>query len=536
MPKKSQPKRSRGSPVRYRQLSLLDHFPSSSPPSAPKTTLKLKTKPQRVQPESDISRNSRAGVKTSVQKSRQHKRSLTISSGEESNSSDAARIKFEARSSTSQSNAGGSSDLEDITEPGPSSQNRPSKRRRVVNSEGESDEESIIEFKSSRRPLKRTQQSITVHDSESDSDSKAPKRTKGRLVKGTRPSPDEEADDVLDGIDKEKIIGARLRGQSTKKSKFMKNLEKLRMKKRGQATSESEQEDSEDDRPIPGSRPGQIGDSSNESSDDDERNDGIDDFIVDDGDERTASLPAIFSMNTHQDLVHHFKIVCQYYVHLVVTSEAARSKMADRLVNDEYFSVPLTITRQKLSDVRDSIVSSVWRPAYKKALQTYPEFDLTDLDFAIPQCDACHLGGRLSKFVGRLGGAPYDRKTFKAVDHEISSDESDSTTRAGAPEFNLGRFCAQRTKAFHELCHWEYELFHGIVREVGELSVAGRGFVRIAFAGGITPPDDVSDADQVMDWLDQRGIINEEWLKVKHSMSRATNLEADVKRGKEDDF
>lgn len=80
---------------------------------------------------------------------------------------------------------------------------------------------------------------------------------------------------------------------------------------------------------------------------------------------------------------------------------------------DEYFSVPLTVTRRKLTDLRDSIASSVWRPAYKKALQKFPEFNLNMLDFAIPQCDACHLGGRMSKFVARLRGSPYDKNTFE---------------------------------------------------------------------------------------------------------------------------
>lgn len=73
------------------------------------------------------------------------------------------------------------------------------------------------------------------------------------------------------------------------------------------------------------------------------------------------------------------------------------------------------------------------------------------------------------------------------------------------------------------------------MNEVEELENAGRGFVKVAYAGGAEPPDDISDADQVMEWLDQRGFIGYEWQKVKDLMSRATNLEADVKRGKQDD-
>ena len=71
------------------------------------------------------------------------------------------------------------------------------------------------------------------------------------------------------------------------------------------------------------------------------------------------------------------------------------------------------MARRKLGDICDSVASSVWRPSFIKALQTFPDFELTTLDFTIPQCDACHLGGRLSKFVGRLNGTPYDHQTFE---------------------------------------------------------------------------------------------------------------------------
>jgi len=45
-----------------------------------------------------------------------------------------------------------------------------------------------------------------------------------------------------------------------------------------------------------------------------------DDFIVEDNVEGTQSinLPVAFSMNTHQDLTHHFKVICQLFVHMAV--------------------------------------------------------------------------------------------------------------------------------------------------------------------------------------------------------------------------
>lgn len=83
-------------------------------------------------------------------------------------------------------------------------------------------------------------------------------------------------------------------------------------------------------------------------------------------------------------------------------------------LEEEYLSVPLQVTRRKLSGMRDSLVaSSVWRSDFKKALETYPNFTLIRLNFAIPSCDACHLGGRSSTLLGRLGGKPYDKYDFE---------------------------------------------------------------------------------------------------------------------------
>ena len=83
---------------------------------------------------------------------------------------------------------------------------------------------------------------------------------------------------------------------------------------------------------FPGAKPDDDNQDDSADEDEGESRDDIDDFIVeDDGDDAVASLPAAFSMNSHQDLVHHFKVVCQYHVHLAVTADHARRKRANRL-------------------------------------------------------------------------------------------------------------------------------------------------------------------------------------------------------------
>ncbi|EEB98607.1 hypothetical protein MPER_01856, partial [Moniliophthora perniciosa FA553] len=179
---------------------------------------------------------------------------------------------------------------------------------------------------------------------------------------------------------------------------------------------------------------------------------------------------------------------------------------------EEYFSVPLQVMRRKLLGLRDSLVaSSVWRPRFKKALDTRPVIELLHMDYAVPGCDACHLGSRMSTYCARVLGNLYDKLGYEKSEPASSdrSDDSDNDNveeadeRKTVIEFSLGRFCARRAKVYHDLTHWEYNLFQVINDEVSSLrDSAGRKknkFVRVAFAGGKKPPEDLSDADAICD-------------------------------------
>jgi len=92
---------------------------------------------------------------------------------------------------------------------------------------------------------------------------------------------------------------------------------------------------------------------------------------------------------------------------------------------------------------------------------------------------------------------------------------------------HLGRFCAKRTQSFHEFTHWEWKLFDLLSTEVRELRSTGKtGFVKVAFARGVRPPEDLDDGDGIMDWLDERGIVAMAWTEMKQMMERARRLES----------
>lgn len=116
--------------------------------------------------------------------------------------------------------------------------------------------------------------------------------------------------------------------------------------------------------------------------------------------------------------------------------------------------------------MRDSLItSSTWQTKYKGVLEKHPVLSLMGMDFAVPGCDACNLGARMSKVIGRVSGEPYDRSTFEPIEESDPGEHSDSEQSGGESEderpkkqMHLGRFCAKRTQSFHEFTHWEVRL------------------------------------------------------------------------------
>ncbi|KAF9564621.1 hypothetical protein CPC08DRAFT_705158 [Agrocybe pediades] len=398
----------------------------------------------------------------------------------------------------------------------------------------------ISDSSSEEEPAEKSTSISTVQEDEDEDEPPVPRRRRLRrkpsVERSSDPDSTQDMADLADEVDEDKILDSRLR--TRKKSSFQANLEKLRRRKLKIQDDEdhSETEDDEcydsgevDAKPFKGAKAsidigdlfdGEQSDSGNSSA-----------FIVEDGDD-TVQLPAEFSMETHQDLSHQFKKIFQFFVHVAVQSPKKRAKfMQSQMEGEEYFSVPLQVTRRKLLGLRDSLVaSSVWRPEFKKSLERSPDFELIQLEFAVPSCDACHLGGRMSTLLGRLTGTSYNRLGFK-------KNESRKKEKENAVEFHLGRFCARRTKVYHDFSHWEYSLFNNILREIDGLRDAqsSTGFRTVAFYGGIEPPENLDDADGICEWLDQRQVVEMEWQNLKNMMESARHLELGAKRGEADE-
>lgn len=95
-------------------------------------------------------------------------------------------------------------------------------------------------------------------------------------------------------------------------------------------------------KPFAGAKPSkgiqsdeEIGDEEEEEGKDEEEED--EDWIVEDeGGEGVPELPVAFNMSSHQDLSHHFKIICQLFVHLAVRSPSRRASFIQDIKAGEH--------------------------------------------------------------------------------------------------------------------------------------------------------------------------------------------------------
>lgn len=290
--------------------------------------------------------------------------------------------------------------------------------------------------------------------------------------------------------------------------------------------------------------------------------------------------------------IQHFKIICQFFVHLALQPAEQRDFFVERvmqgmrpsiqlciplklLTDEEYFAVPLQVVRRKLDGLRDSAVtSSVWKSDFKRPLETLPNLELYMLEFAIPECDACNLGSRVSTRCAKVTGAPYDKSTYEVGSLPIyrngysrltSRFQTIAATLVPTPKptqmilkrlshLTLAGFVPGALRSsmnlitgrqvftlsiysLSVLTPLQYHLYRAITQEIDPLrqkSKRKRGFVRVAYAGGKQPPDDLDDADAVCQWLDERGIISMEWKKMQDMMESARTLEIKGKDGEDD--
>ena len=88
----------------------------------------------------------------------------------------------------------------------------------------------------------------------------------------------------------------------------------------------------------------------------------------------------------------------------------------------------------------------------------------------------------------------------------------------------------------HLLIVIQYHLYRTLSEEVdlAKQPRKRRSYDRLAYAKGLPPPEDISNPDDVMEWLDRRGTISAEWQKLRELWERASKLDASVGKREED--
>nr|XP_018266770.1 uncharacterized protein I303_00746 [Kwoniella dejecticola CBS 10117]OBR88928.1 hypothetical protein I303_00746 [Kwoniella dejecticola CBS 10117] len=347
-----------------------------------------------------------------------------------------------------------------------------------ADSDSSSDEEDFMPVKRPKKPAKVTYAVKSSHPKHraTDKDATGKGKSKSKSKRIIDPDDDngaetEEEDNMLDELQMDEPerfkSSTRLRKRPTE-TVHQRKLRKLKNKRLGIVESSTDEDHSSSNE----SDPTTSDDDGSSSSDGNELS-----FIVpDDATAVRAQLPHEFSSDSAQTPEFKFKVVFHYLVMLVM-----KGKKTFPLSHESatYFKPQLTQFRNRMDSYRDlRVASQIWRLHFKKALKKYPIFDVEELLDAEPGCDACHMGGRMSRFRVNLEGDQYNPETHQPLDSSSEESESSDSDSSGSEakkrkklpkSLLMGRFCKQRAELYHQMAHWEDTLYHRIRRYYRDL-------------------------------------------------------------------
>ncbi|KAI9139632.1 hypothetical protein BKA69DRAFT_1084224 [Paraphysoderma sedebokerense] len=188
------------------------------------------------------------------------------------------------------------------------------------------------------------------------------------------------------------------------------------------------------------------------------------DFIVeDDGDSAQVleALPAEFRRGKNKEL---FAIFIHYLICTALNPNFPKQVQSSPDLED--FLHAVHYVDDQIKSRLNLLVSAVWKPDFKHDLEAFPIFNLSPHE-PVAWCDACGMSGRYSSRRLYLSGVPYDKNTFKWRPPPLpaansGSDSETSTNHA----YDIGRYCAMRSKQYHILYHHKKSLFDSVAAEI----------------------------------------------------------------------
>ncbi|XP_028904238.1 coiled-coil domain-containing protein 82 isoform X2 [Ornithorhynchus anatinus] len=208
-----------------------------------------------------------------------------------------------------------------------------------------------------------------------------------------------------------------------------------------------------------------IGNSDSEEEDEDENS--LDDFIVEDevaDAEEVNELRKTLTSSESPFLKHHIPHL-SFNDHFVHFQRVVKAFLINTLDNT-FLSTLYDGTRQKryaqdmltslhyLDDrfvqprLENLITRSRWKAQYKERVECYPVVRVTLTSPKDATCQACGLH-RYCKFAVNLSGKLYNSRTLETDDFMLHDTQV----------LKVGCVCAERTKIYHRLKHFKYNLY-----------------------------------------------------------------------------
>ncbi|XP_073439049.1 coiled-coil domain-containing protein 82 isoform X1 [Dendrobates tinctorius] len=309
-----------------------------------------------------------------------------------------------------------------------------------------------------RKPRLKSKSATIESDSSSDSDGPGEKVNLRRSCVIKEDDSDEEV--AKESSDKE--IKAQVKKR--KRQEALKKLAaKQKSRKRTTSREATEGTESPDDAFAP-LTPESLGD--HDDSDD------MSDFIVQDEEESngaenpTSSYKELFrkhhiSLSAGHDLPFHLQKVIKAFL-INITDEKFlatlyKGERKKRYAKDMLKSLNHLDQRIITPRLEKLTASCRWSKRYKERINSYPEFHVRKITAEEMSCEACDLHRYCGHLV-TLSGQAYDNQTL----------ESDDFLQNDWQKLVIGKVCANRTEAYHQLRHYKYFLYQRCIPFIEE--------------------------------------------------------------------
>nr|GAT53193.1 predicted protein [Mycena chlorophos] len=258
-------------------------------------------------------------------------------------------------------------------------------------------------------------------------------------------------------------------------------------------------------------------------------------FIVKD-DGAKVVLPTGHQLQDDEEM--QIKKIVQFMVFVAVHPPAERKSIMEKLLEDEYFLVPLERLRRRMKGLVVILKSTRWSIPFTNRLERHPDLVVQEVstNAASKICIVCHKTqtGNNNGHRAVLSGFPYDQVGYQ----ELPLKPGDMKERT----YDMGFFCAKRVYAFHRVFHWERNLFVEVRKEIDQMHEIRQGGrlvndrdISIAVDNDrIGAPKDLQDANAINDWFAKRGFVKLLEKKIKDILADGEGAEKDMKGGKSD--